>query len=144
MFDSSSGTRVRGLVLAAVCAAALGLAACGDDDDDDATTPATSSTTSTEALETTDTTSTDDTTEDTTDTGETTTEDSDDSGGDVADILRDQLEAAGIQSDQADCVIDELESRLSEDSLEELRDATQPPQEVIEASQAAAQECLTK
>ncbi len=146
MFDSSSRTRVRGLVLAAVCAAALGLAACGDDDDDDA--PATEATT-TEAESTTDTETTEDTTaEDTTedpaeDEAEPAeSEDAVDQNDDIADLLRSQLEAAGVPADQADCVIDELESTLSEETLEELRSATTPPQEVIDASTAAAQKCL--
>jgi hypothetical protein len=133
MFDSSSRTRIRGLVLAAICAAALGLAACGDDDDDAATTTDT-------AVETTETTDSGDTTTETTettDTGETA-----ETEGDVTELLRSQLEAAGIQPDQAECVIDELESTLDEDTLEELRDAQEAPQEVIDASTAAAQKCL--
>jgi hypothetical protein len=126
MLDSR--TRARGLMLAAICAGALGLAACGDDDDD------TTSPTTTEAeageLETTETT--------TDDSGETTEAD-----GDVADVLRSQLQAAGIESSQADCVIDELESSLGEDVLEELQSTEEPSQEVIDASTEAAQKCLT-
>ena len=130
------------LAALALVIGSLGLAACGDDDDDDAGTTD-STTTEAEATTTTETTE-DTTTEDTTtDEAETTeSEGTDDSGGDVTDLLRSQMEAAGIQSDQADCVIDELENTLSEETLEELRSATTPPQEVIDASTAAAQKCL--
>jgi hypothetical protein len=131
MLDSR--TRVRGLVLAAVCAAALGLAACGDDDDDAATTDAPD----VEATETTgDETTAEETTSD--DSGETT----DAASGDVTDQLRAQLEASGISSNQVDCVVDELESTLGEETLEELQTQTTPSEEVIDASTAAAQKCL--
>ena len=40
-------------------------------------------------------------------------------------------------------MIDELESTLDEETLEELQSAETPPPEVIDASTAAAQKCLT-
>ncbi|HEX2129357.1 MAG TPA: hypothetical protein VHF58_09095, partial [Solirubrobacterales bacterium] len=86
---------------------------------------------------------TEDTEDTTTEGGETTeTEGTEASGGDVTEFLRSQLAGAGIPKDQVDCVVDELESTLGEDELEQLQTATTASQEVIDASTAAAQKCL--
>ena len=147
MLDSSR-TRARGLVLAVVCAAAVGLSACGDDDDDsDATSPTTTSESS--ELGTAEDGTTSETTE-TTETAETTTEDSGESGeseeaeGDARDVLFQQLKEAGIAEDEANCVLDELENSLGEERLDELRATEEPDQEVIEALAAAAEECVSQ
>ncbi len=96
---------IRALILTGLCAATLGLAACGDDEE--ATTP------TTEAEATTSTTE-----------EEATALESDD-----PEVLREQFNAAlretltttqGLTDSQADCAIAELEDTITDDVLQEL------------------------
>jgi hypothetical protein len=125
-------TRIRALVLAAVCAASLGVAACGGDDDettDTATTPAVDTT---------------DTSADTTDTGAV--------SGDIREqfdqIVRQSLEsaaAAGAPID-VDCAVDRLQEVLSDEDVQALIDASQsggqPPSDIQQELANAGAECV--
>ena len=107
---------VRALTVAAVLAASVGFAACGDDEEP--TTPEELGATGAE--------------------------------GDVpsgfTDSLASQLEAAGIESDQASCVASELESTVGEDELaaaeETFQESGEFPQDILDKSIEAAQTCL--
>ena len=129
MSDSRTSTRLRMLLLAAGCTAVLGLAACGDDEE-----PTSSSTTVPTGA-----------------TGEATTGDID--TGDVGD-LRDQFNqqllqvlttTQGLTEGQAQCAIDALEESVSDDELqsaiEEAASTGEPPQDLIDASFDAGQQC---
>jgi hypothetical protein len=128
-------TRIRAFALAAVCAASLGIAACGGDDDE-TTTPTT--TTDTAPADTTT------TTEDTTDTGAV--------SGDIRElfdqIVRESLEsaaAAGAPID-VDCAVDRLQQVLSNEDVQALIDATesggQPPSDIQQELANAGAECV--
>ena len=125
-------TRIRALVLAAVCSASLGIAACGGDDDDTAstTTPTTGATGAS----------------DTTDTGEV--------SGDIREqfdtVVRQSLEqaaAAGAPID-VDCAVDRLQDALSDEDVQALIDATQnggqPPGDIQQELAAAGQDCVSQ
>jgi hypothetical protein len=125
-------TRIRALVLAAVCAASLGVAACGGDDDE------TTDTTTTPAVETTDTGA------ETTDTGAV--------SGDIREqfdqIVRQSLEsaaAAGAPID-VDCAVDRLQEVLSDEDVQALIDASQsggqPPSDIQQELANAGAECV--
>jgi ABC-type oligopeptide transport system substrate-binding subunit len=136
MSDSRTSTRLRMLLLAAGCAAVLGLAACGGDDD---TSPTTSSTVPTGA-----------TGASSTDTGST---DGDISSGDISEIrdafnqqlLQVLTTTEGLTQSQAQCAIDALEESVSDDdlqaALEEAAQTGQPPQDLIDAGFQAGQDC---
>jgi ABC-type oligopeptide transport system substrate-binding subunit len=127
-------TRIRALALAAVCAASLGLAACGGDDDE-TTTP---TTTDPAAADTTT------TTDDTTDTGAV--------SGDIREqfdqIVRESLEsaaAAGAPID-VDCAVDRLQQVLSNEDVQALIDASEsgasPPSDIQQELANAGAECV--
>jgi hypothetical protein len=143
-------TRIRALALAAVCAASLGIAACGGDDDE-TTTPATTDTAPADTAATT----TEDTTTTATDTT-TTTEDTTDTGavsGDIREqfdqIVRESLEsaaAAGAPID-VDCAVDRLQQVLSNEDVQALIDATEsgasPPSDIQQELANAGAECVS-
>ena len=120
--------RLRALVLAAVCAASLGLAACGDDDETtSATTPV-----------------------GTTGTGGDTT------GGAVSGDIREQFDqvvreslesaaAAGAPID-VDCAVDRLQEVLSDEDVQALIDAQlngeQPPSDIQNELAQAGADCV--
>jgi hypothetical protein len=122
-------TRIRALALAAVCAASLGIAACGGDDDETTTTtPADTAATG-----------------DTTDTGAV--------SGDIREqfdqVVRESLEsaaAAGAPID-VDCAVDRLQEVLSDEDVQALIDASQsggsPPSEIQQELAQAGAECVT-
>jgi hypothetical protein len=125
------------LLLAAGCAAVLGLAACGGDDESSSTTSSTVPTGATGASST--------------DTGD--TDLGDVSGGDISEI-RDAFNAQlltvlttteGLTQEQAQCAIDALEESVSDDdlqaALEEAAQTGQPPQDLIDAGFDAGQQC---
>lgn len=121
-------TRFRAFALAAICAASLGLAACGDDDED-----TTSSSTTTPA------------------TGATGSEstDSGDSGAVSAgaiDSLRSSLEAQGLPQDQVDCAVAAVEDNISDDDLQAAEDALSAGEtpDILNDAIEAAQSCLTE
>jgi hypothetical protein len=133
MSDSRLSTRLRMFLLAAGCAATLGLAACGGDDDEATTSSTTTPTGATGAA--------------TTDTG--TTADTGD-----ASTLRDQFNqqllqvlttTQGLTEQQAQCAIDALEESVSDEDLQAaIAEATQtgePPQDLIDAGFDAGQQC---
>ncbi len=118
---------IRALILTGVCAATLGLAACGDDEEE-ATTP------TTEAEATTSTTE-----------EEATALESDD-----PEVLREQFNAAlretltttqGLSESQADCAIAELEDTITDDVLQELSETGTVSAEVQEAAVDAGIAC---
>jgi hypothetical protein len=138
MSDSRTSTRLRMLLLAAGCAAVLGLAACGGDDESSTTTSSTVPAGATGASST--------------DTGG--TEDLGDvDSGDIADIrdaFNQQLMTVlttteGLTQSQAQCAIDALEESVSDDdlqaALEEAASTGQPPQDLIDAGFEAGQQC---
>lgn len=135
MSDSRLSTRLRMFLLAAGCAATLGLAACGGDDE--TTTSSSSTTTPTGATGA----STDTDTATTTDTGD-------------ASSLRDQFNqqllqvlttAQGLTQEQAQCAIDALEESVSDqdlqDAIAEAAQSGEPPQDLIDAGFDAGQQC---
>ena len=87
--DHSHSARLRAIALAAICAASLGVAACGGDDD-------TTTTTSTAA------------------TGATGSGSS--TAGAASEELRSQLEGSGIPPEGVDCIVDALQGELAETS----------------------------
>ncbi len=106
MSDSRTSNRLRMLLLAAGCAAVLGLAACGGDDDESTTTAV--PTTGATGAETTESTTGD------IDTGD---------AGDLRDQFNQQLlqvltTAQGLSESQAQCAIDALEESVSDDELQ--------------------------
>jgi hypothetical protein len=134
MPDRRTSTWIRALVLAAFCAALLGLAACGSDDSDSTSTEAASTTTSS--------------TED----GGTTTSIPDDAVD--ASALRDEFNRQlltvlttqqNLTDSQAQCAIDKLEETVSDDQLKdailEAAQTGQPPQDLIDAGFNAGKEC---
>jgi ABC-type phosphate transport system substrate-binding protein len=136
MSDSLSRTRLRALLLAAGCAAVLGLAACGGGDD--SSTTASSTTTPVGATGASST--------DSGDTGTTPTGD--------ASALRDAFNAQliqvlttsqGLTQSQAECAINELENTVSDsqlqDAITEAAQTGQPPKDLIDAGFAAGQQC---
>jgi hypothetical protein len=130
----SSSTRLRALILAAACAASLGLAACGGDDD-------TTSTTTT-----------------TTPVGETGTGDDTTSSGAVSGDIRDQFDQAVRQSLETaaangapidvDCAVDKLQDALSDDEVQQIVDAFQngqsPPSSIQQELTGVATECVSQ
>jgi hypothetical protein len=119
---SGSSKRVRMLVLTAVCTAALGLAACGDDEEDPTTTTPATGATGAESTESTDT----------------------ESGEVTSEVLRDQLLAGGIPEAQVDCVMDAVQAEFSEEDFAEIGESGEIPQDLLNASTEAAQECLAQ
>ena len=136
MPDRRTTTWIRALLLAAGCAALLGLAACGSDDGDSTSTEAASTTTTT-----------------------TSTQDS----GTTTSIPEDAIDAAALRDEfnkqlltvlttqqnltdsQAQCAIDKLEETVSDEDLKsaiiEAAETKQPPQDLIDAGFNAGKEC---
>ena len=136
MSDSRTSTRLRVLLLAAGCAAVLGLAACGGDDESSSTTTPAATTGASS-----------------TDTGSTTGDlgniSSDDIGA-LRDAFNQQLlqvltTSEGLTQSQAECAIKELENSVSDqelaDALQEAAQSGQPPQDLIDAGFEAGQTC---
>jgi hypothetical protein len=112
--------RLRALVLAAVCSASLGIAACGGDDDTSSTTtPAGATGASGDAT-----------------TGEVT--------ANAIEALRASLEQQGLPSDTVDCVVEEVQNSVSDEELsqaeEQLQNGEQP--QVLQDAIQAAQSCV--
>jgi hypothetical protein len=132
--DSRTVPLLRVLVPIAACVAVLGLAACGDDEET-TSSPATVPTETTDA--------------ETTDAGDT-------DSGDLPDAsaLREQFNQQLLQvltttqnltQAQAECAIEELESTVSDDELqqaiEEAAETGQPPQDLIDSAFDAGASC---
>jgi uncharacterized protein YidB (DUF937 family) len=83
---------VRATMAAALCVASLGFAACGGDDDSSS---------------------------DSADSGATGASGSEET---VGDLVRGQMEAAGISDEDADCVVDKINETVSEEDLQEVID----------------------
>jgi hypothetical protein len=142
MSDSLVSTRLRMLLLAAGCAAVLGLAACGGDDDSSTSTAATVPTGATGA--------------ESTDSGSTTGDVGDLSSGDISelrDAFNQQLMQVltgqeGLTQSQAECAIKELENSVSDqelaDALQEAAQSGEPPQDLIDAGFDAGQTCANQ
>jgi ABC-type phosphate transport system substrate-binding protein len=126
----SASNRFRALVLAAACAASLGIAACGGDDDESSTTTPVADTTG--------------------ESGSTT--DTEGVASDVReqfnDAVRGSLETAAASGSpiDADCAVDRLETELSDEDVQAVIDAVQngeqPPGTVTEALTNVATECV--
>jgi basic membrane lipoprotein Med (substrate-binding protein (PBP1-ABC) superfamily) len=125
----SPSTRLRALVLAAACAATLGLAACGGGDDTSTTATSTAATSSTTT--------------------------SSDTGGVSSDIrqqfddaVRQSLEAAAANGApiDVDCAVSKLEAALSDDDVQQIVDAfqngQQPPSSIQQDITSVATECV--
>jgi hypothetical protein len=138
MSDSRSSTRLRALLLAAGCAAVLGLAACGGDDDSSTTTSTTIPAGATGVSTSAD--------------GETTSSSTTATGD--ASALRDAFNqqliqvlttSQGLTQSQAECAINELENSVSDqqlqDAITEAAQTGQPPKDLIDAGFAAGQQC---
>jgi hypothetical protein len=134
MSESRTSTRLRMLLLAAGCAAVLGIAACGGGDDSSTTTSTTVPVGTTGASST--------------DTGDT----SGDTGStsDLRDAFNQQLmqvltTTEGLTQSQAQCAVHELEQTVSDDdlqsALQEAAQSGQPPQDLIDAGFQAGQNC---
>ena len=130
MFSSRKRTRFRAFAVIAACVAALGFAACGDDEEE-------TSTTAPAAEETTETTG---------DTGELDTADA----GALRDQFNQQLitvltQQQNLTEAQAQCAIEELESTVSDDELQaailEAAESGEAPQDLIDAGFDAGQAC---
>ena len=120
-----SSIRIRAFVLTGVCAAALGFSACGDDEEE----PTTSATTEAETTET-----------ETTEAG----------SSDDVEALREQFNAALLQTltttqdlsdSQAECAIAELQDVITDDVLQELNETGTVSPEVQEAAIDAGIAC---
>ncbi|MFL5869941.1 MAG: hypothetical protein ACJ75R_02605 [Solirubrobacterales bacterium] len=126
-----SSTRLRALVLAAACAASLGLAACGGGDD-------TSSTPTTTALGATGT------------GGDTTGGVSSDIRQQFDDAVRQSLETAAANGApiDVDCAVEKLQGALSDEEVQQIVDAfqngQQPPSSIQQDITSAATECVTQ
>jgi hypothetical protein len=142
MSDSHVSTRLRVLLLAAGCAAVLGVAACGGDDDSTSTTSSPVATGATGASST--------------DSGSTTDDAGDLSSGDIGalrDAFNQQLmqvltSQEGLSQSQAQCAIKELESTVSDqqlaDALQQAAQSGEPPQDLIDAGFQAGQHCANQ
>jgi hypothetical protein len=108
--------RVRILAVTAICAAALGVAACGDDDDETTETEATG------------------TVEETDDVSELRSAFNEQ----VRQVL---LDVQGLSEAQADCAIDELGTSISDADIEEANESGEPSQDILDAAIDAGQEC---
>lgn len=142
MSESHVSARLRMLLLAAGCAAVLGLAACGGGSDSSSTTstPVAADTTGTAS----------------TDTGSTTGGTGDLSSGDIGalrDAFNQQLMQVltgqeGLSQSQAECAIKELENSVSDqqlaDALQQAAQSGQPPQDLIDAGFQAGQHCANQ
>ena len=116
--------RVRSLLVTALCATALGLAACGDDDEEEATTPTTDAATTTTEAEATETTDVSDTREQ------------------FNEQLRQVLITQNdLTESQADCAIDQLNETISDEQIEEANTSGAPSQEVLDAAFQAGVDC---
>ena len=122
-----SRLRIRSLILTGVCAATLGLAACGDDEEESA-----APTTEAEA------------------TTSTTEEEAPELESDDPEVLREQFNAAlretltttqDLSESQADCAIAELEDTITDDVLQELSETGAVSAEVQEAAVDAGITC---
>jgi hypothetical protein len=143
MSDSRTSTRLRALLLAAGCAAVLGLAACGGGSDSSSTT-----TTPTVPAGTTGASSTD--------SGSTTGDTGSISGADISqlrDAFNQQLmqvltTSQGLTQSQAQCAIDELDQTVSDadlqSALQQAAQTGQPPQDLIDAGFQAGQHCANQ
>ena len=117
MSDSRTSTRLRILLLAAGCAAVLGLAACGGDDESS-----------------------------TTDLGDISGGDiSQIRDAFNAQLLTVLTTTEGLTQEQAQCAIDALDESVSDEdlqaALQEAAQTGQPPQDLIDAGFQAGQDC---
>jgi hypothetical protein len=109
--------RIRAVLLAGACVAALGLAACGGDDETSATTDAGA-------------------------TGVDSNTDLDQARDEfIAGALESIAQNQDISDAKAECLRDELETRLSDDVLQELLDAGGTSPEALELAVAAGRAC---
>jgi hypothetical protein len=138
MSDSLSRTRLRAFLLAAGCAAVLGLAACGGGDDSSTTASTTTPVGATGASST--------------DSGGTGTTPTGDAGA-LRDAFNQQLiqvltTSQGLTQSQAECAINELENSVSDqqlqDAITQAAQTGQPPQDLIDAGFAAGQHCANQ
>ena len=129
----------RALAASIACLAALGLAACGGDDD---TTPAASTTTDTTGVSS---------------TQPTTTTSVDESSLPDAGTLREQFNeqllqilttTQGLNEETAQCAIDQLEARISDEEIRQAiidsAETGEPPQDLIDEAFDAGSECAKK
>ena len=139
MSDSRTSTRLRMLLLAAGCAAVLGLAACGGGNDSSSTTTPTVPSGATGASST--------------DSGSTTGDTSSGNISDLRDAFNQQLmqvltTTEGLTQSQAQCAIDELDQTISDDdlqnALQQAAQTGQPPQDLIDAGFQAGQHCANQ
>jgi basic membrane lipoprotein Med (substrate-binding protein (PBP1-ABC) superfamily) len=139
MSDSHVSTRLRMLLLAAGCAAVLGLAACGGGDDSTSTTSTPVASGATGASST--------------DSGSTTGDLSSGDIGALRDAFNQQLMQVltgqeGLSQSQAECAIKELETTVSDqqlaDALQQAAQSGQPPQDLIDAGFQAGQHCANQ
>ena len=130
MSSSSKWIRFRAFAVIAACVAALGFAACGDDDEETPTTAPAA----------------EETTETTGDTGELDTADA----GALRDQFNQQLitvltQQQNLTEAQAQCAIEELETTVSDDELQaailEAAESGEAPQDLIDAGFDAGQAC---
>lgn len=141
MSDSPASTRLRALLLAAGCAAVLGLAACGGGNDSSTTTSSTIPAGATGASSTVGGSTTDSTTTSTT-------------GGTDSAALRDQFNQAlaqvlisqqGLTQSQAQCAIKELDQSVSDTDLQsaiqQMAQNGTPPQSLIDSAFQAGKDC---
>jgi ABC-type phosphate transport system substrate-binding protein len=138
MSNSPSSTRLRALLLAAGCAAVLGLAACGGSDSSSTTSSTTTPVGATGASST--------------DTGGTATTPTGDASA-LRDAFNQQLiqvltTSQGLTQSQAECAINELENSVSDqqlqDAITQAAQTGQPPQDLIDAGFAAGQHCANQ
>jgi len=117
--------RIRALVLTGVCAATLGLAACGEEEESTAPTTEAEAATSTE-------------------------EEATDPESDDPEVLREQFNAAlretltttqSLSDAQAECAIEELQEAITDDVLQELSETGAVSAEVQEAAVDAGITC---
>ena len=117
--------RIRALVLTGVCAATLGLAACGEEEESTAPTTEAEAATSTE-------------------------EEATDPESDDPEVLREQFNAAlretltttqSLSDAQAECAIEELQETITDDVLQELSETGAVSAEVQEAAVDAGITC---
>ena len=139
MSDSRTSTRLRALLLAAGCAAVLGLGACGGGGDSSSTTSSTTTSAGATGASSTDSGGTD-----TTATG---------SASALRDAFNQQLmqvltTSQGLTQSQAQCAINELENSVSDqqlqDAITQAAQTGQPPQDLIDAGFAAGQHCANQ